>query len=507
MPTHETPVTTDMYSAFRAEDFSGIPSNDWYLMGPGEDSRIKVQKNFIASDESDNPGIDYTKVGTIDYKSLETSYYGLLSDAIETGDDVFYEQVARKLAELYRHQEVARLVGSFVMNERLVNQQHSLKATMDKALESGDDDAYEKAGSKLDQTRAHKEVLRRNGREAINKTLSANRAETMNEEIFGQLEQRDFDIALAPYVASAQTLTDTLPEARDLLERVGDAWDRNPGSYDFAIEPETLALLKGDLLETFPRLGDALAPHEVRKVGMDETVEWTNKVLEAIGLDDKNWHANKVIGSNKSADTKVREKVIEFGDGRAEFASTTAMNETNVHEAIGHAYRAAQAQAQQDPSLHSKMPGTDDFEESFATALQQLISGKPRIAGQRYVLAYGLGKGMDRGGEPRNFRETYEMLYDMVVIDDTSAGKQLDRQASQVKAYKESNRIRRGGTLDARDLSYFLGCKKSYTWMNEIAKLPAEQRKAKLAWVLSGLFDPTNPEQADKFPQVGVGEV
>lgn len=502
MTNNETSQITDKYAAFQSEDFSGIPSNEWYLQGPGEQKRSAVQANFLADSDGTDPEIVYTKVGTIDYRHLEQQYYSLLEEAVATNDDVFYEQVARKLAEMYRHQEIARHIGDYAINELYVAQQHTYKDQIASAIESGDDELRVQSEAKLSDLLGHKQTLRRNARgQAVDKAASLGRAERMNEEIFGEVTKEDFEVILAPYIAKAEKLKDTLPEAQELLNLVGDNWNRAPGNFDFAIKPETLALLKGDLLEIFPKLEDALAPHEDRKVGIDESMEWGDKLLAAVGLDELGWRTVKAPGK-KSNEAVIRKRVIEYGTLRPEFSSTTAMNETNLHEAIGHGYRAMQGYAQEDPSLHAKMPGTDDFEESFATALQQLLSQKPRIAGQRYVLAYGLGKGLDQNGESRGFREMHDILYRTILVDNAAAGKPIDRQEAMKKAYQESSRIRRGGALDARDLSYFLGCKKSYGWMNEIAELPAQERQAKLKWVLSGRFDPTVPEQAEKFPVV-----
>ena len=502
MANNETPQITDKYEAFQSEDFSGIPSNEWYLQGPGETKRSGVQSNFLADNEGADPEIVYTKVGTIDYRYLEQQYYSLLEEAVATNDDVFYEQVARKLAEMYRHQEIARSIGDYAINELYVTQQHAYKDQIATASESGDDALRAQTQVKLNDLRRHKQTLARNGRgQAADKAASLERAEQMNEEIFGEVAKEDFEVILAPYIAKAEKLKGTLPEAQELLDLIGDSWNHAPGNFDFAIKPETLALLKDDLFEIFPKLESALAPHEDRKVGIDESMEWGDKLIAAVGLDELGWRNVKAEGK-KSNEAVIRKRVIEYGTLRPDFTSTTAMNETNLHEAIGHGYRAMQGYGQADPSLHAKMPGTDDFEESFATALQQLLSQKPRIAGQRYVLAYGLGKGIDQDGESRGFREMHDILYRTIMVENAATGKSVDKQEAMKKAYQEVSRIRRGGALDARDLSYFLGCKKSYGWMNEIAELPAGERQAKLKWVLSGRFDPTVPEQAEKFPAV-----
>lgn len=430
---------------FASHGFSTTSSNEWYGTKDTTDrNRTEVRDAFIIDETMADPAIEYSRVHTIPYTELEQEYLQLLDAAQQDSDDVVYELVARKLAEMYRHKEVSRRLAG----------------------------------------------------DAIDQTLSLRRAEYMNEEIFGEVEQRDFDATFSRVYDKARGVVDTLPEARELIQLIGDRVEVEATDFDFELQPETLERLRGDLFELLPGLEGVLAPAETREVGAEEAALWAQKIIDVTGMSHEGWEA--VVGTGKAASTSKKDKRVRYGDERV-FASTTKMNETNVHEVIGHAYRSYNASHQDDPQKRGAMPGSLDAEEGSATVLEQIISGTPRQAGQRYLLALGFGKGIDRGGEPRNFRETYEVLYRTLMVDQVTKGESIDRLAAQRKAYQECMRTRRGGAIDARDISYFQGAKKVNPWFNHIARLPDEQRKKHLEILLSGQFDPTDNKHAALF--------
>lgn len=428
---------------FREHEFTRISSNEWYSPGENDRSRTLVRDEFIAG-ASDDPAIEYSRIHSIDYVAIEQEYFQVLEAARDAADDVLYESAARKLAELFRHKEVRRRLGG----------------------------------------------------EAIDKALSTRRAESMNEEIFGEVAQQDFNAVFSRVLEKAEALADTLPEARELLELSGEKVELSQEAFDFELHKETLDRLKEDLFDIIPGLEGSLAPHEDRNVDAAEAAEWGQKILDATEMTRAGWRTAVVAG--KAASTSKKDKRLNYGEERV-FESTTKMNATNVHEAIGHAFRSHNADLQEDYRLRGAMPDTLAAEEGGATVLEQLIVGQARQVGQRYLLALGLGKGLDRHTESRSFRQTYDILYRSIVVEQATEGKEIDVLSAQRKAFQECMRTRRGGALDARDISYFNGAKKVNPWFNQIARLPAEKRKESLRIFLSGQFDPTNLEQAALF--------
>lgn len=442
-----TTPRTSTRDRFFARDFSRISSNEWYGTS-SHDSRLRtdIRDEFIESESIENPDIKYGRVlHDIPYSEIEQEYLKLLGEAQTDSDDTLYETIARKLAEMYRHKEVRRRLAG----------------------------------------------------DAIDEALSIHRAEYMNEELFGEVEQQDFDAVMNRIYTQAESVAEVLPEAQELLQLIGEPKETSPDDFDFELHPDTLELLRNDLYELIPGLEQALAEPETRKVDAMEAVSWTRKILEATGMDKDGWQA--VLAEGKVASTSKKDRLIKIGNKRI-FESTGDMNKTNVHEVIGHGYRSYMASKQADPEKRGMLPGTLDAEEGGATVLEQVISGVPRRAGQRYLQALGLGKGMDRDGSTqRSFRETYEILYRTHMVEQAASGEVPDKLKSQHKAYQECMRTRRGGAIDARDISYFQGAKKVNPWFNQIARLPAEKRRKNLAIFLSGQFDPTNKDHAELF--------
>ena len=132
------------------------------------------------------------------------------------------------------------------------------------------------------------------------------------------------------------------------------------------------------------------------------------------------------------------------------------------------------------------------FEEGLGTAFEQVVTGEKRTPGEQYYTSLSLQLGLDRCGEKRNFREVYEILWRRIVVSQIADGKPEDIDTAKEQAYTQCMRTMRGGALDARDISYSEGDKKAYPWLNQLATLSEDQRRAKLKWVLAHSFDPTN---------------
>ncbi len=64
------------------------------------------------------------------------------------------------------------------------------------------------------------------------------------------------------------------------------------------------------------------------------------------------------------------------------------------------------------------LPGYYAGEEGYATYCEQQIHGAADYAGGKYYIAAGLAVGLDRGGEPRNFREMYNFMHDWYCLEE-----------------------------------------------------------------------------------------
>lgn len=107
-------------------------------------------------------------------------------------------------------------------------------------------------------------------------------------------------------------------------------------------------------------------------------------------------------------------------------------------------------------------------------------------------MSIGLQAGADSGGEHRNYRQVFEILWRREAMLMEQAGKEVDMQKARSNAQRQVHRTRRGGAIDTRDSSYFVGAQKAAVWLNEVAQLQPNEMQEKLRWILSGSFDPTN---------------
>ncbi len=251
-------------------------------------------------------------------------------------------------------------------------------------------------------------------------------------------------------------------------------------SYD--LEAETRRIIGSDLVKLYPGIdelyGTSLSDSDVSP----EQLAHICQQLFSIAGFDPSWKAE--LNDGDSASTAGKDKRVYIGKNREHLKSQNQAVGLAFHEAIVHGSR----------SQGEQLPGTLNFEEGLATRLQQIISGEVRTPGTQYYLAIGLQAGIDRGGEPRSYRETFEILWRREVLIMKRDGKEFDVAAARSNAQKQVHRTRRGGAVDTRDSSYFIGAQKAAAWLNDIAKLPEEERIQALSLVINNRIDPTNPE-------------
>lgn len=432
------------------KDFSGASSNDWYLPPVNDDEakalRAAAKTNFMANHDVRYPELQYDRLEQLDMDTVEEMYQRLLVDAQSIEDeaisDTKYEQAARKLAELYRHKEVMRRLGW-----------------------------------------------------SANQALSRERAGSMTVELFGEIETEDFAHLVTDLRQKATSLAGQSVEAKELLAMIGDIAPTTK-EPDYEISGLAIEVLRTDIYDLFPGLEHILAEAPLDSASVEEKAAYWQCILDSVCGQGQAQTA--IVEGNEAASTNVEEATITIGRDRLATYSSKQLVKTGVHEAIGHMVRGLRAKQQDEPSMRAPHAGNLAFEEGFATGLEQVITGETRIAGGQYYLSLGLQQGIDRHGETRDFRDTFEIMWRRLVVEELSAGRELSREEAQTKAYTQVMRTNRGGALDARDISYFNGSKYSYPWLNSIARLDKESRMEALNIVLSARIDATNDEQWQK---------
>jgi hypothetical protein len=455
--------TAEHIDTYRRLPIAGVSSNEPYAVGkdPVEaEIRQGARDEFIASEEGSWPENNYPLLNEEELRMAERQLLSILNGILESEStseaeaDVAYEQVALKLAEVYRHLEVIRGLG----------------------------------------------------RVAAARELSRERAGTMTLEIFGEPDPQVFGSFWAKERSQAEAIAGQGDEsiavvAREFLALTGEGEQGEDIDASLELSDSTMEIIREDFTELFPGAKEFFEQPIEGEVSPEDALPYFDEALAVLGLDKKGWKA--VSSNGRACETKGPLKELRVGKKRGAFTPDTIKG-VAWHEAL-HAYRYQNMTEQDSPAKQTPLPGNVDFEEGALTSVEQMITGERRVAGLAYYMSLGLQLNLDNGSEKRrDFRGTHEIMWRRSLLQNYAEGSVItDADIAKAKgtSFQTVIRTTRGNSLDARDISYFEGGRKATRWFNEIAQLPEEERRRKLRIMLSAKFDPTNPIQEAFFDE------
>ncbi|AHB42059.1 hypothetical protein RAAC3_TM7C00001G0194 [Candidatus Saccharibacteria bacterium RAAC3_TM7_1] len=368
------------------------------------------------------------------------------------------------------------------------------------------DHIFEVIESKLMELNRHQKIRRMMAETAIDSAeVLRQEAGDVTFEIFGQLDPDRFAYYFSQDYTRARTWTRNSAitgrkraVATQFLQRTQDV--KVPVDFEFeTLDPETMEMFKGDLTVILPGLEKFLAQEIPASVPVDRVLPYFDNALDAVSLSGKGWRSRFTEG--KQAEENHAHRTIDVGRNRPPFTGAR-LKPLPLHEAT-HCLRANNADEQ--PNAAHRLPSKTNlaFEEGLCKAIESIITGKDTQAGSAYYVSLGLQLGLDIGGERRDFRETFEIMWPrQAMISGAETAK--DIREAKVSAYQTMLRTTRGNAVDARDKSYSDGDQLSKSWLNSIKALPEEQRREKLRWVLSAQFNPMDPEAAELFKDISL---
>ena len=446
--------------SFDAIPYASIASNEPYAVGASPEQsglRAKISSEYIEDPVAEWPEFNYPKLDGAELIHSERLLQKLLNelDTLQGPSaevNVMYDKIAAKLAEVYRHLEVVRGLG----------------------------------------------------RTGLRRELSRDRAGEMTLELFGRPDQATFNDMLYADIQAAR-ISDDDPTSQaatiraeflDLIGEKAKSYAPESDTLAYELKDETIATLRRDFYNLFPGL-EMLRVNSAEEnvITPQESLATFKQALDATGLSDSGWDVEP--GEGKAASTNDATQRIVVGKNRPNFNRKT-ITSVPIHEWM-HAMRAHNAKNQEQAVRRMKMPGYLQFEEGFGMALEQIVTGEKRIGGTAYYLSLGLQLGMDEGaGQKRSFKDTYEIMWRRSLLTkDTVTDQDIER--AKKTAIQQVTRTTRGGSLDARDISYAEGARKAHTWLNSIAEKNEPERQRLLQWALSGKFDPTDPSHVEIF--------
>ena len=455
-------TASNIVEKFHTLPLARTPSNVPYAVRKNSEHDAKQRKaaleDFVYSSER-WPNLEYPQLNTADFSAYTSTLVQLLEDvdyvdSPEAEKDHIFGVIEQKLQELYRHQKIVDMLGS-----------SALEQIEDLRLEAGND------------------------------TL----------EIFGNLDLDRFayflqkDRLKAATLAREPSVTGRKRKyATSFLGKVGDV-EPAEGFVFETMDEETRKIFLADLTAIFPNLEQFLAQDIPVKVPVDEVLPYFDKALDVFSLREKGWRSRFTEG--KQAEENPIPRTIDVGKNRLPFAGSR-LKALPLHEAI-HCLRANNAKEQQNAAHRLPTKTNLAFEEGFCKLVESIITGKDVAAGGAYYVSLGLQMGLDRGGERRDFRDTFEIMWRrQAMMSDAETPR--DIRAAKVAAYQTMLRTTRGNAMDARDKSYSDGDQLSKRWMNQIKHLPEAERREQLRWVFSAQFDPTSPEAETLYTDVEI---
>ncbi|GAC1387555.1 MAG: hypothetical protein NVS1B7_0590 [Candidatus Saccharimonadales bacterium] len=311
-----------------------------------------------------------------------------------------------------------------------------------------------------------------------------------NKEIFSALAKK----TLLAQVETSHTDNTQVSEIRDELNSLLGVTD-NSDFVTFSPTPELVAHVGSLVHERFDDLVDHVDPEKDYDVqAMAEALDIS---LGKLGAKDMGWKISIVPNSTAMA-VSAHQKQVQIGQDRPNNINGAVFRGKIIHEVGVHAGRSINAERDGWLSAVYGQDGYLDFEEAFATALEDAYKGEFVEHGANYYLAAGLAYGLDNH-EPRNFAEVHSILWRNNALKKVEDGSLTEKQLATAKssAFTTCIRFFRGtdthqkGIIYLKDLAYFNGQESAWEYLKNVSN----QVDFEIAF--AGKLDITRPDHLD----------
>ncbi len=316
-----------------------------------------------------------------------------------------------------------------------------------------------------------------------------------NEGLYGKPEANIFSALARKKILSllkAKEDDDQLVQSMrsDLDTLIGEVEDTD---YETFTPSEELVSRIGTLVhERFNPLVDHINPE--KEYTAVEIAEVLQTAVDKIGAAEMGWQV-KIVPNSSAMAVSAHQKQVEVGENRPNINGLELRGKI-IHEVGVHTGRSINAERAGWLSAAYGLDGYLDFEESFATALEDAYKDKFSNHGENYYLVAGLAYGLDNH-EPRNFREVYEIMWRTNVLSNKKGLNDETVKKAQSSAFTTCLRMFRGtdtsqqGIVYLKDLAYFKGQELAWGFLKNIE----DQEDFDIAF--TGKLDPTQPDHLD----------
>ena len=236
--------------------------------------------------------------------------------------------------------------------------------------------------------------------------------------------------------------------------------------------PEELVARIGELVhQRFDGLVAQVEPN--REYNVRDMAEAFEIALEKLGGAELGWRVTIVPNSSALA-VSAHQKQIEVGENRPTIKGSILAGRI-LHELGVHTGRSINAEKAGWLSAQYGQDGYLDFEESFATALEDAYHGRFVGHGENYQIIAGLAYGLDNHSS-RDFRQVYEVMWRTNALSKIKDGQISQDSLAKVKSstFTSCMRLFRGttsqqkGVVYLKDLAYFNGQESVWTILQAI---------------------------------------
>ena len=243
-------------------------------------------------------------------------------------------------------------------------------------------------------------------------------------------------------------------------------------------------------------------PAEATKLDSEQIRDAFDTALEQMG--DSGW--NVVIDAKTSkTGVSVDQEGKQINIPQSRSVGNAKLASLIVHEIGTHVARRINGERSQLKLLGLGLDRYESGDEGVATMREQALSGKvDDFRGIDGLLAVGLALGID--GEPRNFRQVYEILEKYYLLKNLTKGKEFDEanEKAQTTAWNRCVRTFRGtdcktpGVCFTKDIIYREG--NIGVW-DVIKNNPEEMLRFNI-----GKYDPANSRHLWILEQLGISD-
>lgn len=325
------------------------------------------------------------------------------------------------------------------------------------------------------------------------------RLQELNDSLYGRPDKAVFDTLIAEEVDTAsqalgvaknESEQQIVREYLDLLPQV-----ESESRQQYLPQDSTVDHYQQIVKNYFAEVLESLDIDDTKSYEPSEMVGYFQLAIDTLGIE--NWQAVIEVGGT-NLNTDQANQLVNIGEHRKAIKGST-LRGLILHEVGIHVLRRAKGEETDNPLLYNLgLAGYYTNEEGLGKFVEQALAGEASVAGVNHYLNAGLSLGLD--GEPRDFREVYEIAWRRAVVAKINNGDKIDEkviESAKKTAYNSVFRIRRGFPADVRgvaftkDLAYFNGTANIWQLMEQSIADPSLFER-----ILIGKHDPLRADQA-----------